>query len=1008
MLKLLNNEPYYLRAKYFFGRRGMRCRQSSNLYSAIGIRLFLTFTLTVSLTAPSLAHLQSSQQPTGSSPISEFAVLLAGAATEAEQEQLLAAKKDLINSELLSALKTISDPLIQKGDYTRALRITQLSIRLAERIEDRSALARALCDLGAIHSRQNRGAEGLNPLQKCLAIAEETGDKRRKAQALNSIGYAYSSQRQFEKALEYYEKSLSVNEEVGDRNLTALVFNSMGLAHSALGHYDLGLELYEKSRALSEELNDKVTLELTFNNIATHYISHGRYAEALDYLQKSLKLKEEMGDQNKSSMAIRLQNIGLIYRRQGRMEQALAYARRSLEILEELDDQFGIANLQNNIGVIYKSQGLYDEGLDWFQKSLQRYEKLQVKAGIARSLNNIGDTYRLQGRFDQASEPLMKSLSLREQSNDRGGVCLTLNNLSRLYQDQRKYAEMLTVSRRAAAVAEEINAPEELWAAQERIGRALAAVGQPEEARRSFLSAIATIEYLRREVAGGEQQQQSFLENRVSPWLGLITLLVSQREYTEALRVAEQSKARVLVDALQGRASLRESLSPRERQTEEEQRLRLVSLNSQLTNELRREKPDRTRVNELKASIAKARLDQEALETNLYVVHPELKVHRGEAPIINGEELANLLPDAATALLEYVVTDDETYLFVVTRSSGSEKAEVRVYALPVKRDELAKQTEIFRRQLAGRDLGFRGSASKLYESLLKPAESQLRGKANLVIAPDATLWDLPFQALVTGANRLLIEEAAVAYAPSLTALRDMEKRRTKQSGNETSTALLAIGNPTLGQETIRRAALTLRDEKLDPLPEAEQEVRAIARLYGTTHSKIYIGREAREDYVKNEAGRARILHFAAHGMLNDASPMYSHLALAPGGAREDGLLEAWELMRLDLKADLAVLSACDTARGRIGPGEGIIGFSWAMFIAGVPSIVVSQWKVESASTRDLMVNLHRALMPSPRSGRAVGLTKAQALRQAALKVMRNPGTSHPFYWAGFVLVGDGR
>src|SRR5262249_38801085 len=382
----------------------------------------------------------------------------------------------------------------------------------------------------------------------------------------------------------------------------------MGLAHSALGHYDLGLELYEKSRALSEELNDKVTLELTFNNIATHYISHGRYAEALDYLQKSLKLKEEMGDQNKSSMAIRLQNIGLIYRRQGRMEQALAYARRSLEILEELDDQFGIANLQNNIGVIYKSQGVYDEGLDWFQKSLQRYEKLQVKAGIARSLNNIGDTYRLQGRFDQASEPLMKSLSLREQSNDRGGVCLTLNNLSRLYQDQRKYAEMLTVSRRAAAVAEEINAPEELWAAQERIGRALAAVGQPEEARRSFLSAIATIEYLRREVAGGEQQQQSFLENRVSPWLGLITLLVSQREYTEALRVAEQSKARVLVDALQGRASLRESLSPRERQTEEEQRLRLVSLNSQLTNELRREKPDRTRVNELKASIAKARL----------------------------------------------------------------------------------------------------------------------------------------------------------------------------------------------------------------------------------------------------------------------------------------------------------------------------------------------------------------------------------------------------------------
>jgi CHAT domain-containing protein len=135
--------------------------------------------------------------------------------------------------------------------------------------------------------------------------------------------------------------------------------------------------------------------------------------------------------------------------------------------------------------------------------------------------------------------------------------------------------------------------------------------------------------------------------------------------------------------------------------------------------------------------------------------------------------------------------------------------------------------------------------------------------------------------------------------------------------------------------------------------------------------------------------------------------MYSHLALAGGGAGEDGLLEAWELMQLDLKADLAVLSACESARGRIGAGEGMIGLSWAMFIAGVPSIVVSQWKVESAGTRDLMVNFHRALISQPARGKAKP-TKTEALRQAALKLLKNPQTSHPFYWAGFVLVGDGR
>ena len=133
--------------------------------------------------------------------------------------------------------------------------------------------------------------------------------------------------------------------------------------------------------------------------------------------------------------------------------------------------------------------------------------------------------------------------------------------------------------------------------------------------------------------------------------------------------------------------------------------------------------------------------------------------------------------------------------------------------------------------------------------------------------------------------------------------------------------------------------------------------------------------------------------------------MYSHLVLAQGGKEEDGLLEAWELMQLDLKADLAVLSACETARGRFGAGEGVIGLSWALFVAGVPSTVVSQWKVEAASTRDLMLNFHRQLRASGPEGK---VRKGEALRQAALQVLKKPEMNHPFYWAGFVLIGDDR
>ncbi|HKX27255.1 MAG TPA: CHAT domain-containing protein [Blastocatellia bacterium] len=107
------------------------------------------------------------------------------------------------------------------------------------------------------------------------------------------------------------------------------------------------------------------------------------------------------------------------------------------------------------------------------------------------------------------------------------------------------------------------------------------------------------------------------------------------------------------------------------------------------------------------------------------------------------------------------------------------------------------------------------------------------------------------------------------------------------------------------------------------------------------------------------------------------------------------------------RSSLAVLSACETARGRIDTGEGVIGLSWALFVAGCPTTVVSQWKVESSSTTALMVEFHKrykARFDSPQSAPSA----AEAMRQASLKLMKEKDYQHPFYWGGFVIVGDGR
>jgi CHAT domain-containing protein/tetratricopeptide (TPR) repeat protein len=794
----------------------------------------------------------------------------------------------------------------------------------------------------------------------------------------------------------------AVAEKIGDQEGIAGAWLRNGLQKQSEDEHEQALPLVRKALALYEAAGLKRGVALALKTLSESYFQLGEHLEAFDCAQKSLQLYE--GANHQRGMAEALSQLACVYAVQNNPQQGLAYTERAMAIAQEVGDAILVAKLRHYAANRYAELGALERAVEIHQQILKQTEGHGDLAGAAITRYQIGKIFATQGRYAEALEYQRQALAGLDATNVKRTISGVLIDMSLVYLAQEKYAEALQPAERAVSLSRQTGRQLDLSWALTSLGYSHLGLNRPLEARQAFTEAVSIVEKLRTQTAGGVEERQRYFELGLRAHHGLLSLLVMENQTREALVLAESAKARALLDALrQGRVSVQKAMTEEEQEQERLLKAEMTRLNTQLTRATQSDRPDAERVSEIKSGLEKARLNYEAFQTSLYAAHPELKVHRGEASIIKAEELAVLLPDAASALLEYIVTDDRTYLFAVTKAAGMGKAEVRIYTLPIKRDDLAKQTEAFRRQLAMRDLGFRASAAKLYELLLKPAEAQLRGKTNLVIAPDDKLWDLPFQALLAGANRFLIEDAAIAYAPSLTALREMTKRRKNQDANSAPATLLALGNPQLGGETINRAALTLRDEKLDPLPEAEQEVKALKRLYGASRSKVYIGAEAREDRVKIEAGQAAILHFATHGIFNDASPMYSHLALAQGDTNEDGLLEAWELMRLDLKGDLAVLSACETARGHFGAGEGVIGLTWALFVAGVPSTVVSQWKVESASTRDLMLGFHRQLR-APASAKAK-MTKAEALRRAALKVMKNPETSHPFYWAGFVLVG---
>jgi CHAT domain-containing protein len=583
--------------------------------------------------------------------------------------------------------------------------------------------------------------------------------------------------------------------------------------------------------------------------------------------------------------------------------------------------------------------------------------------------------------LDEAQQHLETSASLYHTMHYRANESLALSRLAAIEDARREFAQAAGHASHALELARQVSDPEALWNAAEAAAHENLRLGKRAEARAEFLEAIDTIESLRGQVAGGEQDRERFFEDKVAPYNELVKLSLDDGHPNDELAYAERAKARVLLEALRDkRVVISKNMTAEERSRERALLDRIAALNGRLKEEDSPRESNRDRAAQLHTRLDALRREYEAFQSRLYASHPELAVNRIETPRPSLREIAARLPDEKAVALEYVVTEEGTFLFVVSKRTPY----LRHFAIHISSAELNAKVRRFSENLGRRGLDFGADAEELYRLLVSPAEEALREKTTLVIVPDSVLWQLPFQALATAADRYLIERASIFYAPSLTVLAEM-LRRHPPGRQPRSLTLLAMGNPAGPAAS---------------LPDAESEVNALREIYGAANSRILTGEEATEAAFKQQAGKFAILHVAAHAVLDDRSPLYSHLVLSPGrGSSEDGMLEAREMMDLDLKAEVVVLSACETARGRLGGGEGLIGMTWALFIAGSPATVATSWKIDSASAALFTVEFHRRLKE--------GLSKASAMRQAALAVMGLPGYQHPYYWSGFSLVGQG-
>ncbi|HRI13352.1 MAG TPA: CHAT domain-containing protein [Verrucomicrobiota bacterium] len=976
------------------------------------------------------------------------------AVAEYEQAVELARQARDSQGELL-ALGDQAKTLAAAGEHDRGRLLAEQALEQARQRRDTLAEAKALQSLGEVQRRSSKFVEAVTALESALPyfiattnrteIAEtrlklatalaplgryseaealfrevitqfrEEEDPSGEAIALGNLGAVYEYTGRYSEAAKTYEASLRIKEQIHDLTGQMMTLNNLGVLAQQTGRYRQARTCFDASLRLADTTGDPAGRAMALHNLGGLSHLNGRYTEALRLLQASLAIEE--GQKNVVGAAETRGYIALVYRSAGLLAEARLELESVLGVFQEHAVPYAESETWHNLGEIHFATGEFNQSVKEFNESLRLKRELEDVIGQAKTHNHLGLVYQATHRWDEARAAFETSLQLTRQIGARAEEArawLNLGELNRL----RGSSDAGSNFRRAAASAEEASDLEAVEAAHLGIARLARQNRDWPAAASAARAAIEATEAIRAQVED-PALQISFGSGHSGPYEELITATLGLNQPEPAWQAAEQGKTRTLLALLEkGRASFSRSLSEAEQKQEETLNGRLAELNLKLrvlladSGSTNANAAARTR-----QELTAARRDYDRFLRQLHIAHPELAVQRVRPPPPELSQVAPLLNDN-TAILEYVVSDVQTWLFLIRKSAAAapgaspapREISVAVHSVNAGRNELARLGRAFRQRMVQQSPRVPApEGQELYQLLLGPVQNALNGIRLLCVVPDATLWEIPFAALADSSGHPLIEQMAIAQVPSVAAWLAMDRLAMNRAATRPAGEILILANPELGLSRRREMPMLAG---FDAIPGTERQARAIAEIF-PGRAQLLLGPDATESRIKRECRGYRILHLATHGLYEPNDPMFSGLLLArEANSADDGFWEAREILESEVPAELTVLSACESARGGVYSGEGLRGLSWALFVAGCPSTLATQWAVADESTADLMIEFYRQLQPRlsannrPTAGTLI--TKAEALRRAQLTLLKSERWSHPFHWAPFVLTGDGR
>jgi CHAT domain-containing protein/Tfp pilus assembly protein PilF len=934
----------------------------------------------------------------------------------------LARARDVPDSALMAAVAgNIGTAFLAEGQLDSAETWFGRAARLAETTGDLRVRANAIGALGAVAEDRGDLAGARRRYLEASQLRERVGDSRGLAADHNNLGLLAETMGDFDEAGRHFEAALAINRGDGrEADAATNLVNLAGLAATA-GDFVLAERRYRDALAAWRREGLEVEAAAALHGLGQLELRRGDYPTAQGLLDEAISIYQRTG-LAAQAVAVRrdlagaLAGMGDLQAARDELSQAQAAAeehglpagirgnvslsradlatilndhpeaerlyRESSRLYRQAGDAVGQAEADQGLGRLLLERGDYRRARALLVSALRAQRSAGNRRAAGVTQLSLGDVAAEQGDTATARRAYQGARAEFEALGDVVANAAARGALAELDLDAGESAVAVAGYRQALALVEDRRAPDVTWRLRDGLARALIELGQPAQAARELRLAIQAVEGTGQTFRAGARRSQ-FLSDKWEVYSRLARVEVSRKHPDSAFEASEQLRAREMLELL-GRGRIA-SPDPDDGLAIREQDLR-------------------RRIGELSAAVAQGvavaspvrgpgipATDAAALEAlaGAQEAYQELLVEmRERAPLAaalvtpataSWRDVSGRL-DTGEAMVEYLVGEAETLAFVIRRDT------LAVVPLGIGRRALSRLVEFARGTLEPPgvdrpDTLWRGPLHQLHEHLVAPVEEAglLDGVARLVLVPHGELHYLPFAALMEAGprSRFLVQRYELTTTPSASVWLALG-RRHRQPGS----GVLAMAP----------------EDRV--LPETKREVGVVARFAGR-EGEVLIGGSASEARFRREAPDQRIIHLATNGVFNRHNPLFSHVLLAPG-AGEDGRLEVHEVFGLRLRADLVVLSACQTGLGSgvaadIPPGDDWVGLTRAFLSAGAGEVIATLWPVDDRGTAELMAAFYGRF--------GEGRDAVTALASAQREMLASQATSHPYYWAGFTVVG---